>query len=152
MHRPRKGDESLSMDRVTSERRSYIMSRVPSINSSPELVVRKFLHRSGLRYRLHVKDLPGRPDIVLARLRLAIFVHGCFWHGHQDCPKGRLPKTRLEYWGPKIATNRERDKLVSDSLKHQGWRVEPIWQCETKNAATLRRRLSELVGRRVADG
>lgn len=139
------------MDRVTSERRSYIMSRVPSTNSSPELVVRKLLHRSGLRYRLHANNLPGRPDIVLVSLQLAIFVNGCFWHGHQDCPKGRLPKSRLEYWGPKIAANRERDRQVSSLLKEQGWGVGRIWQCETKDRTTLARRLSVLVGRRIAD-
>ena len=144
-------NEGLSMDRVTTARRSHIMSRVPSTDSTPELLVRKFLHRSGLRYRLHVKNLPGRPDIVLVSLRLAIFVHGCFWHGHRDCPKGRLPKTRLDYWGPKIAANHDRDSRVAESLAKQGWRVEPIWQCETKDRKALARRLSLLVGRKIAD-
>ena len=139
------------MDHVTREQRSYIMSRVPSYDSSPELLVRKLLHRSGLRYRLHVKNLPGRPDIVLARLKLAIFVHGCFWHGHQDCPKGRLPKSRIEYWGSKISENRDRDGRVAESLKQQGWQVELIWQCETKDRKALAERLSVLVGRRVTD-
>lgn len=143
--------EGPSMDSVTTDRRSYIMSRVPSTDSSPELFVRKLLHRSGLRYRLHAKNLPGRPDIVLVSLRLAIFVHGCFWHGHQDCPKGRLPKSRLQYWEPKIAANRERDGRVADILKQQGWRVESIWQCEIKDQSALARRLSLLVGRKVGD-
>ena len=140
-----------SLDRVTTDRRSYIMSRVPSTGSSPELIVRKLLHRAGLRYRLHAKNLPGRPDIVLVTLRLAIFVHGCFWHGHQDCPKGRLPKSKLEYWGPKITANRERDRRVVESLNQQDWNVELIWQCETKDRVALTKRLSFLVGRKIAD-
>lgn len=148
---PQEGDGATPMDHVTRERRSYIMSRVPSTDSSPELVVRRLLHKSGLRYRLHVKGLPGRPDIVLTRLRLAIFVHGCFWHGHQDCPKGRLPKSKVEYWRPKIAANRERDKRALESLKRQGWRVAPIWQCETRDRKVLTSRLSKLVGREVVD-
>ena len=139
------------MDRVSSERRSFIMSQVPSANSSPELLVRRMLHRSGLRYRLHVKSLPGRPDIVFSRLRLAIFVHGCFWHGHRHCRKGRLPKSRLEYWAPKIAANRERDMRASDLLKQQGWKVEYIWQCESKERTHLAKRLSLIFGRKITD-
>ena len=139
------------MDRVTPDRRSYIMSRVPSNDSSTELIVRKLLHRSGLRFRLHHKHLPGRPDIVLTNLRLAIFVHGCFWHGHVGCPKGRLPRSRLEYWAPKIAANRERDTRVIVSLQAKGWRVETVWQCETKDRTILTKRLTAVVGREVRD-
>ena len=139
------------MDRVSTDRRSYIMSRVPSTDTSPELLVRKLLHRSGVRYRLHDRRLPGRPDIVLVGIRLAIFVHGCFWHGHQNCRKGRLPKTRLEYWRPKIAANQGRDRRVAETLKEQGWTVESIWQCDTKDRKILAKRLSLLVGRKGAD-
>lgn len=137
------------MDHVTADKRSLIMSRVPSFNTSPEIAIRKLLHNAGFRFRLHPKHLPGRPDIVLPRLRLAIFVHGCFWHGHEMCRYGRLPKSRLEYWGPKISANRERDWRNADDLMKNEWTVEVIWQCETRNGVILAQRLSNLVGRDV---
>lgn len=96
------------------------------------MLVRRALHKLGYRYRLHAKDLPGRPDMVFPAKQKAIFVHGCFWHGH-DCAKGRLPKSRPEYWIPKIEANKARDERVIDELKKSGWDVMVIWQCQTKS-------------------
>ena len=132
------------MDTRTPEQRRRIMRSVKSRNTGPELVVRRLLHGMGYRYRLHRKDLPGRPDIALGPRRKAIFVHGCFWHGH-DCPKGRLPKSRLDYWQPKVDKNRERDRTKEEQLKSVGWSVLTIWQCETKDLETLAARLQDFV-------
>ena len=115
------------------EKRSAVMRRVKARDTSPELVVRKALWRLGARYRLHRKDLPGKPDIVLGPRRLAIFVHGCFWHGH-DCPRGaRVPKANRDYWLAKIARNRARDGCNQQALEAAGWRVETIWECGLKD-------------------
>ena len=132
------------MDTRTPEQRRRIMQSVGSKDTGPELVVRRLLHGMGYRYRLHRKDLPGRPDIVLGPRRKAIFVHGCFWHGH-DCPKGRLPKSRLDYWRPKINKNRERDRAKQELLKSLGWSVLTIWQCEMKDLEALAVRLQDFV-------
>lgn len=132
------------MDRVTAERRSYIMSRVPTRDSRPELLVRKMLYDKGYRYRLHPSKLPGRPDIAIPRLRMAIFVHGCFWHGHDGCVKGGLPKSNVEYWSKKICENRRRDANVLQALAASGWTVEVVWQCETKDPGMLAQRLEEI--------
>jgi len=120
------------------------MQSVKSRNTGPELIVRRLLHGMGYRYRLHRKDLPGRPDIALISRRKAIFVHGCFWHGH-GCPKGRLPKSRLEYWGKKLDENKKRDRTKQEQLHSQGWRVLVIWQCETRDLGTLVTRLQDFV-------
>lgn len=133
------------MDRLTPERRSWLMSRVHTKNTSPELRVRQMAHGLGLRFRLHRKDLPGTPDLVFPSRRVALFVHGCFWHRHPDCRKASLPKSRIEYWQSKFSRNVERDREVADRLRDAGWRTEVIWECETKGAATLRRRLQELL-------
>ena len=124
-------------DHVSEKKRSYIMSRVPSKNSRPEMAVRKALHERGLRYRLHRKDLPGTPDIVFPKQQVAIFVHGCFWHGHDGCAKSRLPTTRREYWAAKIGRNRERDWQAIATLNRLGWETEVIWQCEVKKTPRL---------------
>ncbi|KQM96377.1 hypothetical protein ASE77_18785 [Sphingomonas sp. Leaf226] len=116
------------------------MQAVKTKDTGPEWVVRRFLHSRGYRYRLHPKNLPGRPDIVLPGRRLAIFVHGCFWHSH-DCPKGRAPKSKLDYWGPKLEANRERDIRKASELEGMGWTVLTIWQCETKDEAVLAKKL-----------
>jgi DNA mismatch endonuclease (patch repair protein) len=116
------------------------MRSVGTRNTGPEIVVRKLLHRLGLRFRLHRQDLPGRPDIVLPRRRTAVFVHGCFWHGHR-CSKGRLPKSRPDYWIPKIAGNKRRDRRNLNSLKKLGWRPIVVWQCETRDLLSLSQRL-----------
>src|SRR5271167_502830 len=121
------------MDRLSAERRSFNMSRIRSVDSKPELLLRRSLHAAGYRYRLHVSSLPGRPDIVLPKRRKVIFVHGCFWHQHTGCKDGRTPRSRLEYWEPKLKRNRERDAAAIDELQSQGWRVMVVWECEVGN-------------------
>jgi DNA mismatch endonuclease (patch repair protein) len=127
-------------DTRTPEQRRRIMQAVKTHDTGPELIVRRILFRLGYRYRLNSKRLPGRPDIVFPGWKLAIFVHGCFWHGH-GCPKGNAPKSHLEYWGPKLRTNRERDAAQVSALKALGWSVLTIWQCETADEEALRRTL-----------
>lgn len=113
--------------------RSINMSKIRSRNTKPEIFVRSMLHRMGYRFRLNRKDIFGHPDIVLPKRRIAIFVHGCFWHGHQNCPKSKLPSTNTEFWASKISGNIERDRLVKNALIELGWRVLVIWQCSMKN-------------------
>lgn len=117
--------------------RSQVMSRVRDKDTKPEMRVRKALHAAGLRYRLHRKDLPGRPDVVLPSRRTVVFVHGCFWHRHPGCPRCRTPKTRQEFWIPKLEANVERDRKASAALIEAGWRVRTIWECETERSDTL---------------
>lgn len=132
-------------DVFTPEKRSAVMARVKGKNTTPELKVRKALTALGARYRLNRKDLPGTPDIVLPGRRLAIFVHGCFWHGH-DCPRGaRTPKANREYWTAKVARNVARDQRTSGELTAAGWRVETIWECDLKDGDALRARLERLL-------
>ena len=129
------------------EKRSAVMRRVKGRNTSPELKVRKALTGLGVRYRLNRKDLPGSPDIVMAGRRLAIFVHGCFWHGH-DCARGsRVPKANREYWTAKVARNVARDARTAADLAAAGWRVETIWECDLKDAAALKARLERMLSR-----
>ena len=135
------------MDTRTEEQRRRIMQAVKSRDTGPEMIVRRLLHRLGYRYRLHRKDLPGKPDVAFVSRRKAIFVHGCFWHGH-GCPKGRLPKSRLDYWKPKLNGNRERDRRKEEELRSLGWSVLVIWQCETADLEALARRLLRFLGDR----
>jgi DNA mismatch endonuclease (patch repair protein) len=122
------------------EKRSAVMRRVKGAGTTPERLVRRLIWGLGGRYRLNRRDLPGKPDIVLAGRRLAIFVHGCFWHGH-DCARGaRVPKTNRDYWVAKIARNRARDAAAQEALEAQGWRVETVWECETRDAPALEAR------------
>jgi DNA mismatch endonuclease, patch repair protein len=109
------------------------MSGIRSKDTAPEKLIRTALHRRGFRFRLHVRDLPGKPDIVFPRYRAVIFVHGCFWHGH-DCPFFRLPKTRPEFWRTKIQTNQTNDDRAIVALQHLGWRVAVVWECATRAA------------------
>ena len=121
------------------------MARVKGRDTGPELTVRRLLWRLGARYRLHRRDLPGSPDIVMPGRRLVVFVHGCFWHGH-DCARGaRTPKTNRDYWTAKVARNRARDLDATARLKALGWRVEVVWECELKAAAALEARLAEVL-------
>jgi DNA mismatch endonuclease (patch repair protein) len=115
--------------------RSYNMSRIKGKDTKPEMIVRRFLHANGFRFRLHVKDLPGKPDIVLPKYRTVIFVHGCFWHGHEGCKYFKLPGTRTEWWREKIGKNKENDKKAVHILKTQGWTIIQIWECRLKPAA-----------------
>jgi DNA mismatch endonuclease (patch repair protein) len=122
------------------------MSRIRSKNTKPEILVRKYLFSKGFRFRLHIKDLPGKPDIVLPKYKTVIFVHGCFWHGHNACQYFVIPKTRSEWWLEKITRNRERDQNAIKLLKENGWKVISIWEC--KLLPPLRQRtLSTLLNR-----
>jgi DNA mismatch endonuclease (patch repair protein) len=134
-------------DVFDAAKRSAVMRRVKGRDTSPEMTVRKALTRLGARYRLHRKDLPGAPDIVLPGRRIALFVHGCFWHGH-DCARGaRVPKQNRDYWVAKVARNRDRDARNLAALENAGWRVETLWECELKDEAALAARLERLLGR-----
>jgi DNA mismatch endonuclease (patch repair protein) len=126
------------MDTVTPARRSEIMAGIRSKNTVPELAVRRYLHAAGLRYRLHRKGLPGRPDIVFPSRRACVFVHGCFWHGCPHCIDGRRAvKSNSTYWAPKIAGNQARDNRHREALVAAGWTVWTIWECEAGEAAIL---------------
>jgi len=120
------------------------MQAVKAKNTGPEITVRRALHALGYRFRLHRKDLPGKPDIVLPGRKKAIFVHGCFWHGH-GCAKGQPPKSRLDYWLPKLEQNIERDRMKKEQLELQGWSVLVVWQCELGDAEALVRKLQHFV-------
>lgn len=133
------------VDTLSPEARSARMARIRGKDTAPEWVVRRLLHAMGFRYRLHRKDLPGRPDIVFPGRRKAIFVHGCYWHGH-GCRIGRLPKTNVSFWERKIATNRARDARSILDLQSEGWAVLVVWQCETRNGAELRDKLAGFLG------
>ena len=138
-------------DTRTKEQRSRIMKSVGTRDTGPEMVVRRLLHRLGYRYRLHRKDLPGRPDIVFPGLRKTIFVHGCFWHGHK-CSKGKLPKSRIRYWTAKIKANQDRDARVTASLADEGWQSLTVWQCELKSLGEIERKLLDFLGPRCDRG
>jgi len=134
-------------DRLEPAARRRLMQAVRSKDTAPEIAVRSLLHGMGYRFRLHRKDLPGTPDIVLPGRRAAIFVHGCFWHGH-GCRIGQLPKSRLDYWLPKIEANRERDRRKGGALEAAGWRVLTVWQCEIRDLDVLQERLWIFLGAR----
>lgn len=119
------------VDHVAPDRRSFIMSSVRTKDTKPEMLLRRLLHRLGYRFRLHRRDLPGSPDIVFPSRRKVVFVNGCYWHGH-ECRWGKLPKSRLDYWGPKIEANRERDERHTRDLERLGWAALTVWQCELK--------------------
>ena len=123
----------MSADIFSEEQRSYIMSRVSSKNTKPELYVRSFLHGQGLRFRIHRKDLPGKPDLALPKYRTAIFVHGCFWHRHKGCSRATMPSTRIDFWERKFERNVVRDKANQVALREEGWKVLVVWECELSN-------------------
>ena len=122
------------------------MRRIPRADTTPEIAVRRLAHRMGYRFRLHRRDLPGTPDVVFPSRRKVILVHGCFWHQHPGCPGGRLPRSRTEYWGPKLAKNVERDARTLERLKEAGWEPMVVWECETKDEDVLRSRLEGFLG------
>lgn len=131
-------------------KRSAVMARVRSKDTSPEKAVRRILTGLGARYRLHRKDLPGNPDIVMPGRKLAIFVHGCFWHGH-DCARGsRVPKANRDYWLGKVARNKARDEKAQEALRADGWAVETVWECELKDEPILTARLARRLERPAA--
>ena len=122
----------------SKEIRSYNMSRIRGKNTKPEILIRKSLFSKGFRYNLHSKNLPGKPDIVLPKYKTVIFVHGCFWHGHEGCQYYVIPKTRTEFWLNKINTNIQNDMKNLISLKNMGWNVITIWECETKKKNNIK--------------
>lgn len=132
-------------DTRTPEQRRRIMQSVRQKHTGPEVSIRKALHRLGYRFRLHVKGLPGRPDIVFPSRKKVIFVNGCFWHGH-DCSKGRLPKSRPEYWIPKIEANKTRDERIVNELKKAGWESRVIWQCEIADLDETIKAVTDFLG------
>jgi DNA mismatch endonuclease (patch repair protein) len=131
------------IDKLSPERRSENMRRIKSTGMKPEMVVRRLVHRLGYRYRLHRKDLPGKPDLVFGPKRKVIFVHGCFWHGHEreGCRDARRPKTNTDYWNPKLTRNKERDAERIAALQADGWGVLVVWECETNDVKAVRARL-----------
>lgn len=124
--------------------RSAQMARIKGRDTKPEMRVRRALHAAGLRYRLQARELPGRPDIVFRQAHLAIFVHGCFWHRHPGCKHARTPKSRLEFWEPKLAANVDRDRAHEHQLRAAGWHVRTIWECETRDQAHIDRVVAEV--------
>jgi len=137
------------VDRISKEHRSWNMSRIRSVNTQPERIVRSLLHRLGFRFRLHRKDLPGSPDIVMTRHGVVVFVHGCFWHRHEGCRMAYMPKSRIDFWKAKFDCNVTRDQEVLNQLKALGWKVLVVWECETKDTVNLSKSLSKrLVPRR----
>lgn len=131
-------------DTMTPEQRSRCMSAIKSNDTKPEMLVRKYLHGMGLRYGLHNKKLPGSPDIVLRKYKTAIFINGCFWHGHDNCRYYRLPKSNIEFWQTKINRNRERDKRDIEALRKRGWRVIVVWECELRTKELRQQTLQKL--------
>lgn len=140
----------------SQDARSAQMARIGARNTKPEMRVRRALHSAGLRYRLHTQGLPGKPDIVFPRARVALFVHGCFWHQHPDpaCKLARMPKSRLEFWRPKLEGNRARDEKVRAKLEELGWMVIEVWECQTKQSQLeqLADKVRDIVRARVAKG
>ena len=131
------------MDTLTPEQRSKIMASVGSKNTVPELKVRKKLHALGFRFRLHSKDLPGKPDVVLPKYRTCLFVHGCFWHQHPGCKRATLPKSNREFWRTKLLKNRTRDERAQRKLEDLGWHVQVIWECHTKSEDDINRAVEQ---------
>jgi DNA mismatch endonuclease, patch repair protein len=136
------------IDIVSPARRSQMMSRIRGKETKPELLVRSAAHRLGYRFRLHVRKLPGSPDLVFPRRQIALFVHGCFWHRHQGCPHCYVPKSNIQFWREKFKKNVLRDERVRTGLEKMGWRVAVIWECETADPDSLRKRLKGLLSRR----
>lgn len=137
-------------DTLSTHERSVRMSRVKGKDTRPELQVRRLVHRMGYRYRLHRRDLPGKPDLVFAGRRAVIFVHGCFWHRHADpsCRLARMPKSRRDFWGPKLEANRARDERNRMALESAGWLVLEIWECQLGDPAGLERVIRDFLGER----
>lgn len=132
------------MDNRSSESRSALMSSIGGKNTKPELVIRKYLHSKGYRYRLHQTNLPGSPDLVLKKYKTVIFINGCFWHGH-NCSQGKIPKTKVEYWENKIAHNKKRDNKNYEKLLELGWNILVIWGCRLRSYKRQTIVLSEIL-------
>lgn len=132
-------------DRFSKAKRRKIMANISSRETKPEILVRKFLFSKGFRYRKNVGSLCGSPDIVLSKYKTVIFIHGCFWHGHENCLKAKLPDTRRDFWRTKILKNMERDQRNKKILHNLGWKVIVIWQCEINNSTKIQQRLEQLI-------
>ncbi|HEX4764924.1 MAG TPA: very short patch repair endonuclease [Lichenihabitans sp.] len=139
------GERKLRKDDSVTPQRSALMARVRGKNTTPEMLVRRAAHALGYRFRLHPKQLPGRPDLVFPSRRKAIFVHGCFWHRHLGCRMASMPKTRAEFWSTKFEQNVRRDAAAIEALESTGWKVLVIWECETRDEAGLRRTLDKFL-------
>ena len=139
------------MDRITPDRRSFLMSQVRAKDTKPELVVRSFLHRNGFRFRLHVKSLPGTPDIVLPKYKTVIEIRGCFWHRHPGCRKATIPASNYTFWQDKFQQNVARDAKNDSALEALGWRVIVIWECQLRENETLMQ-LPDLISLRSKNG
>lgn len=139
-----------SLDTLTVRERSALMSRIRGKDTKPEMAVRRLVHGLGYRYRLHAKELPGRPDLVFRPRRKVIFVHGCFWHRHEGCPKNRIPKSpeTRDFWRDKLNGNAHRDQLNETTLRRTGWGVLVIWECETKDLEQLTERVRAFLDER----
>jgi DNA mismatch endonuclease (patch repair protein) len=135
----------VTLDKLTPAQRSALMRTIRKTNTRPEMVVRRLAHALGLRFRLHRRDLPGTPDLVLPRRRAVVMVHGCFWHQHNGCQLARKPRSRLDYWLPKLDRNQARDAEARERLEADGWRVVVIWECESKDAELVTARLRPLL-------
>jgi DNA mismatch endonuclease (patch repair protein) len=134
------------LDNLAKEERSNIMARVRGKDTKPEMTVRRLIFSMGYRYRLHGSGLPGKPDLVFLRRKKVIFVHGCFWHRHYGCKNARLPKSRQEFWIPKLESNRLRDTRNEESLRAKGWDVLTIWECELRDPSNLTERIKGFLG------
>lgn len=133
------------MDNLTKNQRKKCMTKITNKNTKPELLVRKALTKKGIRYRLHVKKLYGKPDIVISRLKLAMFINGCFWHQHKNCKYGVMPKTNINYWKPKLERNVQKQKEDVNQLKKNGWNVSVLWECKLKNNKSIETKLSQIL-------
>jgi DNA mismatch endonuclease, patch repair protein len=133
------------MDKLSPSERSELMSRVRGKDTQPELCVRRLAHALGFRFRLHRRDLPGKPDLVFPKYKTAVFVHGCFWHQHTGCRKATIPATRSEFWCRKLYRNVERDAVAASALAEMGWHVGIFWECQTGNTAFVERSLQKLL-------
>lgn len=134
------------VDSIDQAARSAVMARVRGKNTRPELIVRKLVFAAGYRYRLHVRTLPGSPDLVFPGRKKVIFVHGCFWHRHDDCNLARMPKSRVEFWRDKLNGNKARDARSYDALRRAGWHVHVVWECELGDLAALENNLRTFLG------
>ncbi|MBZ4370067.1 very short patch repair endonuclease [Corallococcus sp. AS-1-6] len=134
------------MDKISRKRRSANMSRIRAKDTQPEVLVRRIVHAAGYRFRLHRRDLPGRPDLVFPGLRKIIQVHGCFWHQHARCVDGRVPRSNAGYWGPKLERNKQRDVEVERALTKLGWSVLTVWECETAKPDLVAERVLQFLG------
>jgi len=133
------------VDRIAPDKRSANMRAVRSANTKPEMVVRRAAHAIGFRFRLHRKDLPGTPDLVFPGLKIALFVHGCFWHRHSGCPRAALPTSNVDFWRQKLEQNFARDQRAQSALREAGWRVEVIWECELAQPSAAQELLRQIL-------